>query len=167
MSESELKDFIIELQEENMELEHIVGLRQKRGLISKFDKEFDEEDKKKNPNRDYAGIIPDAEEVYKRYYELKDNWQELKDFLEEKWQESCYINNDKYRLWEELDMYKLNDEVEIIEEPKKIEKIDKILMINDLIPPYGENEYKAWKNIIIQQNKINELIDEINNLKEK
>ena len=56
---------------------------------------------------------------------------------------------------------------EIIEEPKKIEKIDSILRIDDLIPPYGENEYKAWKNIIIQQNKINELIDEINNLKEK
>lgn len=60
----------------------------------------------------------------------------------------------------------LKAEVEIIEEPKKIEKLDEILMINDLIPPYGENEYKAWKNIIIQQNKINELIDEINNLKE-
>ena len=61
----------------------------------------------------------------------------------------------------------INDYVEIIEEPKKIEKINEILMINDLILPYGENEYKAWKNIIIQQNKINELIDEINNLKEK
>ena len=61
----------------------------------------------------------------------------------------------------------LNDEVEIIEEePKKIEKIDEILMIDDLIPPYQENEYKVWKNIIIQQNKINELIDEINKLKE-
>ena len=60
----------------------------------------------------------------------------------------------------------LNDYVEIIEEPKKIEKIDEVLRIDDLIPPYGENEYKAWKNIIIQQNKINELIDEINNLKE-
>lgn len=60
----------------------------------------------------------------------------------------------------------LKAEVEIIEEPKKIEKLDEILMINDLIPPYGENEYKAWKNIIIQLNKINELIDEINNLKE-
>lgn len=59
----------------------------------------------------------------------------------------------------------LNDEVEIIEESKKIEKIDEILMIDDLIPPYGENEYKAWKNIIIQQNKINELIDEIKKLK--
>ena len=61
----------------------------------------------------------------------------------------------------------LFEDVEIIEEPKKIKKINEILMINDLIPPYGENEYKAWKNIIIQQNKINELIDEINNLKEK
>jgi len=54
-----------------------------------------------------------------------------------------------------------------IEEPKKVEKIDEILMIDDLIPPCGENEYKMWKNIIIQQNKINELIDEINNLKGK
>lgn len=62
---------------------------------------------------------------------------------------------------------KLNNEVEIIEEPKKIEKIDEILMIDDLIPPCGENDIKMWKNIIIQQNKINELIDEINNLKEK
>lgn len=60
----------------------------------------------------------------------------------------------------------LNEFVEIIEEPKKIEKIDEILMIDDLILPYGENEYKMWKNIMIQQNKINELIDEINNLKE-
>ena len=61
----------------------------------------------------------------------------------------------------------LFEDVEIIEEPKKIEKLDEILMIDDLIPPYGENEYKAWKNIIIQKNKINELIDEINNLKKK
>ena len=38
---------------------------------------------------------------------------------------------------------------------------------DDLIPPCGENDIKMWKNIIIQQNKINELIDEINNLKEK
>ena len=61
----------------------------------------------------------------------------------------------------------LNNEIEIIEEPKNIKKIDSILRIDDLIPPYGENEYKAWKNIIIQQNKINELIDEVNKLKEK
>ena len=77
-------------------------------------------------------------------------------------------NNYKAFVYERLknEFWNLNDEVEILEEPKKIEKINEILMINDLIPPYGENEYKAWKNIIIQQNKINELIDEINNLKE-
>ena len=75
----------------------------------------------------------------------------------------------KYYMPSFMGLYKiymiLNDEVEIIEEQKKIEKIDEILMIDDLIPPYGENEYKVWENIIIQQNKINELIDEINNLK--
>lgn len=77
----------------------------------------------------------------------------------------------KYYMPSFMGLYKiymiLNDEVEIIEEPNKIEKIDETLRIDDLIPPYGENEYKAWKNIIIQQNKINELIDEINNLKLK
>ena len=75
----------------------------------------------------------------------------------------------KYYMPSFMGLYKiymiLNDEVEIIEEQKKIEKIDEILRIDDLIPPYGENEYKVWENIIIQQNKINELIDEINNLK--
>lgn len=61
-----------QLQQEIKELEFIVGLRQKRNLIHKFDKEYDEEDKKKNPNRKYAAIMPDAEEVYKRYYKQKE-----------------------------------------------------------------------------------------------
>lgn len=78
-----------------------------------------------------------------------------------------YKDDNCFRLSEFRLIDFLNEDVEIIEESKKIEKIDEILMIDDLIPPYGENEYKAWKNIIIQQNKINELIDEINNLKEK
>lgn len=84
------------------------------------------------------------------YCTEKANYQDIEDYLFGKWNFNI-----------------LNKEVEILDEQKKIEKIDEILMINDLIPPYGENEYKAWKNIIIQQNKINELIDEINNLKEK
>ena len=87
-----------------------------------------------------------------------------------KWElkEDDYYWSDGIYLEEYCDLTKsLNDEVEIIDESKKIEKIDEILRIDDLIPPYGENEYKAWENIIIQQNKINELIDEINNLKEK
>lgn len=79
-----------------------------------------------------------------------------------------YINDYDKCLMEFLAINKdgLNQDVEIIEEQKKIEKIDEILIIDDLIPPYGENEYKVWENIIIQQNKINELVDEINKLKE-
>lgn len=77
------------LQQENQQLKQdieelylIVGIRQKRNLIRKFDKEYDEEDKKKNPNRDYAGITPDAEEVYKRYYELKDRINKVIKYIE-------------------------------------------------------------------------------------
>lgn len=57
----------------------------------------------------------------------------------------------------------LNDKVSIIEEPKKIEKIarcDDIKMTH-----YGEL-YKPTENEEILRIKINELIDEINNLKE-
>ena len=72
-----------ELEERIEEVEFIVGLRQKRNLISKFDKEYDEEDKKKNPNRDYAGIMPDAEEVYRRYYTMKNQQQEFIKYLED------------------------------------------------------------------------------------
>lgn len=49
----------------------------------------------------------------------------------------------------------LNDEVEIIEEPKKIEKID-----------FGTLNTQKEKNKVMKDT-INELIDEINNLKEK
>ena len=58
----------------------------------------------------------------------------------------------------------LNDYAEIIEESKKIEKIarcDSIKMTH-----YGEL-YKPTENEEILRIKINELIDEINNLKEK
>ena len=57
----------------------------------------------------------------------------------------------------------LNDKVSIIEETKKIEKIarcDSIKMTH-----YGEL-YKPTENEEILRIKINELIDEINNLKE-
>lgn len=58
----------------------------------------------------------------------------------------------------------LNDEVEIIEEPKKIEKIarcDDVKMTH-----YGEL-YKPTENEEILRIKFNKLIDEINNSKEK
>ena len=60
----------------------------------------------------------------------------------------------------------LNDEVEIIEETKKIEKIKQLNNVancKELI----ELEDKQQINNHILKNKINELIDEINNLKEK
>ena len=61
-----------ELKEEIKELECIVGLKQKRKLISKFDKEYNEENKKKHSNKKHAEIMPDAEEIYKRYYKQKE-----------------------------------------------------------------------------------------------
>ena len=84
----QLEVYISNLEKENEELkkqleevEFIVGLRQKRNLIHKFDKEYDEEDKKKNPNRDYAGIMPDAEEVYRRYYTMKNQQKEFIEYM--------------------------------------------------------------------------------------
>lgn len=56
----------------------------------------------------------------------------------------------------------LDDEVEIIEEPKKIEKL------NDKLGLFGDgNTQKIINELNYTRNKINELIDEINNLKEK
>jgi len=73
------------------------------------------------------------------------------------YQEKCYVNGNNYRLWENLNLNRnLNDEAEIIEEPKKIEKCknyEDFLAIDDYIEHL--------------KNKINELIDEINNLKVK
>lgn len=72
-----------------------------------------------------------------------------------------------------LDGWLLNQNItitkhkEILEEPKKIEKIDEILTTDDLECPITYNEMKIWKQVIKEHNKINELIDEINNLKEE
>ena len=63
----------------------------------------------------------------------------------------------------------LNDEVEIIEEPKKIEKIE---MYQDEEGHYflNKQDKKVYVNCVemdFMVDKFNELIDEINNLKEK
>ena len=62
----------------------------------------------------------------------------------------------------------LNDEVEIIEEPKKIEKIKSNgdEFYSDYIDAWiSKNKTDAYCEFLM--NKINELIDKINNLKEK
>lgn len=69
---NELIDCYERLKEEIKELELIVGLKQKRKLINRFDKEYNEENKKKHPNENHAEIMPDAEEIYKRYYKQKE-----------------------------------------------------------------------------------------------
>lgn len=61
-----------QLEEEQKDYDRMFGLWHNNPLIKKFDDEYDEEDKKKNPNRDYAYLLPNAEEVYKRYYNLKE-----------------------------------------------------------------------------------------------
>lgn len=57
----------------------------------------------------------------------------------------------------------LNDEVEIIEEPKKIEKIT----VREKTLGFPNGEWTARNMDKAFAIKINELIDEINNLKEK
>ena len=78
--------------------------------------------------------------------------------------EKTYYDEEDRTLWQSYNFKILTDEVEIIEETKKIEKIarcDDIKMTH-----YGEL-YKPTENEEILRIKINELIDEINNLKEK
>lgn len=79
-----------ELKKQLEELELIVTLSKKRNLINKFNKEYDEEDKKKNPNRSHTEIIPDSEEVYKRYYEMKNQQKVFIQWLENKMNETHY-----------------------------------------------------------------------------
>ena len=73
------------LRKENQQLkeefDRMFAIYHSRKLIKKFDDEYDEEDKMKNPNRDYACVCPDAEEVYKRYYELKEQLQQKEDII--------------------------------------------------------------------------------------
>lgn len=56
----------------------------------------------------------------------------------------------------------LNREIKLIEEDKKLEKLNEILTTNDLECPITYNEMKIWKQVIKEHNKINELIDYIN-----
>lgn len=64
-------------------------------------------------------------------------------------------------------VYDLNKGVEIIEEDKEIEKINDILRVDDLEPPYDCNLEKIWVQTIKNHNKINELIDKVNSLENK
>lgn len=53
---------------------NMYDLQKQRPLIKKFDNEFSKEYHDKHP--EVAGAMPDVEEVYKRYYELKEKLNE-------------------------------------------------------------------------------------------
>ncbi len=74
---------------------------------------------------------------------------------------SVYIALKKRNDYEIIEF--LNDEVEIIEEPKKLEKIARC---DDIKMTHNCELYKPTENEEILRIKFNELIDEINNLKE-
>ena len=109
---------------------------------------------------DLLNKIANNEEVPKKIkwgdYELE--WEELG------YHDYKFLDTGNHLLFQGFATSVLNDEVEILEETKKIEKIarcDSIKMTH-----YGEL-YKPTENEEILRIKINELIDEINNLKEK
>ena len=70
--------------------------------------------------------------------------------------EEKFIDKDGLNSLYEIDFSELNDEVEIIEEPKKIEKLAKNIT---------DNACSTIDQRTIA-NKINEIIDEINEMKE-
>lgn len=92
-----------------------------------------------------------------RYDNSTDVWDE-KDFLYDVYKEFGERENSEIIEF-------LNDEVEIIEEPKKIEKEDLFKLDESM----SKASLVAWQkaNNGILKKKIDELIDEINNLKDK
>lgn len=86
-------------------------------------------------------------------------------------EEKTYYDKEDRTLWQNYNFKILNDYVEIIEEPKKIEKLpyyslEKIQKSKSKDEWY-ENRLKLLeKRINDYHNKTNELIDEINKLKE-
>lgn len=101
------------------------------------------------------------DEIYKRYKNVNAN--------------NLYYyqvpNKDKFLIKQISSAIDLLDEVEIIEEPKKIEKLpyyslEKIQKSKSKDKWYENRLELLEKRINDYHNKINELIDEINNLKE-
>ena len=90
------------------------------------------------------------------------DWQSLDFIIYNEWSERCES--------EFIDF--LNDEVEIIEEPKKIEKLKPVRgsdltdLTNKDIVLKNNALIELCKTLNNINNKVNELIDEINNLKE-
>lgn len=114
---------------------------------------------------DLLVTIANGEEVPKKIKFMNSIWEYCKDGTTQD-----YINNYDKCLMEFIAINKngLNNEVEIIEEPKKIEKIS----WREKESLAGEFTANEKQNILARRTEklkssLNELIDEINNLKEK
>ena len=107
------KEYYLENQQLKEEFDSMFAIYHSRKLIKKFNDEYDEEDKMKNPNRDYACVCPDAEEVYKRYYKLKEQLQQKEDIINKAKE---YIKNHKRNLIHEIthEEYEMLDDENII-----------------------------------------------------
>ncbi len=78
-------------------------------------------------------------------------------------EEKTYYDEEDRTLWQSYNFKILTDEVEIIEEPKKIDKIT----VREKTLGFPSGEWTARNIDKAFAIKINELIDEINNLKEE
>lgn len=92
----------------------------------------------------------DTKNYYFRNYDYKE-YDIVEDYIDE---QTSFIDC--------IDFYKLNDEIEIIEEDKPIEKL-KIAFLDNYEP--NEIDRKCWNRLNEHQDKINEIIDTVNELK--
>ena len=107
---------------------------------------------------DLLNKIANNEEVPKKIKYEKDTYIHIDNY--------CYYCEDTNLILSDrifAEYSKLNDEVEILEEPKKIEKIT----VREKTLGFPNGEWTARNMDKAFAIKINELIDEINNLKEK
>lgn len=105
---------------------------------------------------DLLNKIANDEEVPKKI--MFDAWLYIYDE-----EEKTYYDEEDRTLWQSYNFKILTDEVEIIEEPKKIDKIT----VREKTLGFPSGEWTARNMDKAFAIKINELIDEINNLKEE
>lgn len=83
IANKKLLDKVKDLEEQVYELELLTGLRQKRNLITKFDLMYSHEkvQEYKKQGKYVAGVLPDAEEIYRRYFVYKNGVESLVDSI--------------------------------------------------------------------------------------
>ena len=94
IANKKLLDKVKDLEEQVTELEFLTGLRQKRNLITKFELMYSHEkvQEYKKQGKYIAGVYPDAEEVYRRYFVYKNGVESLVDSIYE-----MKVNDEDYK----------------------------------------------------------------------